>query len=43
MLPAGPALILGYGRIAEAAIERGARELAAIVRRDASAVPERRQ
>ncbi len=32
MRPAGPALILGYGRIAEAAIERGIRELAAIVR-----------
>jgi GntR family transcriptional regulator/MocR family aminotransferase len=32
MLPARPALILGYGRIAEPAIERGVRELAAIVR-----------
>lgn len=29
--PRGPGLILGYGRIAEAAIARGVRELAAAV------------
>jgi len=31
--PAGPALILGYGRIADAAIDAGIRELAAVARR----------
>ncbi|MGH2948809.1 MAG: PLP-dependent aminotransferase family protein [Solirubrobacteraceae bacterium] len=43
MRPGGPALVLGYGRIQEAAIERGIRELAAAVSDDRRPVRPRRR
>jgi GntR family transcriptional regulator/MocR family aminotransferase len=41
--PAGPALVLGYGRIAEAAIEPGVRALAAAISGDRPSAPPRRR
>jgi hypothetical protein len=37
--PAGPALIIGYGQVAEAAIAGGVRELAPAVREAEHAAP----